>query len=59
MSAALDGSIRNISDNVLDVRIGAVIDVLGGSDMAIKAIHEMKRPNLEGTLRLWMVSRSA
>jgi hypothetical protein len=35
MSAALDGSIRNISDNVLEVRIGAVIDVLGGSDMAI------------------------
>jgi hypothetical protein len=36
-----------------------VVDALGGSDMALKAMHEMKLPELEATLRLWMENRAA
>jgi hypothetical protein len=55
------GVVRPTQGVNLQCRFTMVLDVdaLGGSDMALNAMHEMKRPELEGTLRLWMENRAA
>jgi len=48
----LGGTIHNISDDELAARIWSAVDSPGGIDLALESIQEMKRPDLETTLRL-------